>query len=164
MPDELPVNDADEFRRDFLDLPPASDLGGGFGIVWEYWNRKRGDRIAPSRADIDPADLVPCLEGLMLLDVVGSEPKRFRHRLAGTTVDQVHGISVTGVFIDEMKPRGFAVSVNADLLRLATERQPQLVRMTFTNRHGLRRQMHTIRLPLSADGESVNMVMVYASS
>ena len=51
--------------------------------IYEYWERKRGDRLMPARRDIDPTEFVPHLPGIMLVDVVADE-RRYVYRLVGT--------------------------------------------------------------------------------
>jgi hypothetical protein len=52
--------------------------------VFEYWNRKRGQRAAPDRADIDPADIRHVLGDTFMLAADFVDDIRFR--LAGTRV------------------------------------------------------------------------------
>ena len=47
-----------------------------------YWRQKKGDRRAPTRADIDPAEIKRLLPYVGLVDVERS-PLRFRYRLVG---------------------------------------------------------------------------------
>jgi PAS domain-containing protein len=53
----------------------------------EYWERKRGARFAPARADIEPLDLVQVLPRIMLAEVA-HDPVEFRYRLSGTGIGQ----------------------------------------------------------------------------
>jgi hypothetical protein len=49
----------------------------------------------PSRADIDPTEIVPFLPGIMLVDVVADE-RRFVYRLVGTREVAMRGRDPTG--------------------------------------------------------------------
>jgi hypothetical protein len=76
-----------------------------------YWERKRGARLAPTRKEIDPAEIVRLLPHLFLIDAVGTEP-RFRYRLIGTAVVELTGRDLTGHFVDEnLEPAKFAALV-----------------------------------------------------
>jgi hypothetical protein len=55
-----------------------------------YWEGKRGARLAPTREELDPAEIVRLLPHLFLIDAVGSKP-RFRYRLIGTAVVELTG-------------------------------------------------------------------------
>jgi hypothetical protein len=76
-----------------------------------YWERKRGARPAPARKEIDPAEIVPLLPHLFLIEAVGT-PSRFRYRLIGTAVVELTGRDLTGHFVDEnLEPAKFAALV-----------------------------------------------------
>ncbi|WP_416896545.1 MAG: PAS domain-containing protein [Minwuia sp.] len=160
MKPDTVILESRNFRRTFLPLPPDPALGPNLLRVWSYWNELKGDLPGPPRNAIDPADLTSCLPGLMLMQPEGT-PQRFRHRLAGTAAESVHGRPLTRIYIDEMQPESFARSVHADLTRVVEERTPQLARLSFENREGKPRQFESLRLPLSDDGERIDMILVY---
>lgn len=51
--------------------------------LFQYWDEKRGDRRAPSRDDIDPAEILEVLPNVCLIDIE-ADPRRYRVRLMGT--------------------------------------------------------------------------------
>ena len=53
-------------------------------IVFDYWNKKRGARPAPERADIDPTEIRYALSDTFMLAADFVDQLRFR--LAGTRV------------------------------------------------------------------------------
>src|SRR5262245_51680504 len=59
-----------------------------------YWRGKSRDGKLPSREDIDPAEIVPLLPDLVLLNVEW-EPFRCRVRLRGTRAEQFRPIDTT---------------------------------------------------------------------
>jgi len=68
--------------------------------LYQYWQRQKGERLFPSRAAIDPADIKRCLPHTVLTDVF-HEPLRFRYRLVGTGAVNLLGRGeVTGRWID----------------------------------------------------------------
>jgi hypothetical protein len=72
--------------------------------VHAYWDRKRGQRAAPLRQDIDPGEITRLLPHLFMIDVVidvVGDPARFRYRLIGTGVVELTGRDLTGRFVDE---------------------------------------------------------------
>src|SRR5688500_16016109 len=71
--------------------------------VFDYWDERRRGRVAPSRADIDPLDLVEVLPRVMLADV-STDPMDFRYRLSGTGIADVHSAELTGLAPRELKP------------------------------------------------------------
>lgn len=65
-----------------------------------YWRRKKGSARAPSRSDMDPAELVPLLPYLFIVDIEHA-PFRVRYRLCGTMI-QRHDEELTGKYLDEL--------------------------------------------------------------
>jgi hypothetical protein len=65
--------------------------------LFDYWNEKRGDRLAPERGDIDPAAIRHALGDTFMLAVDFVDQLRFR--LAGTRV--------CALFCREIKGEGF---------------------------------------------------------
>lgn len=63
--------------------------------LFQYWDEKRGHRSAPSREDIDPAQMVEFLSNVFLIDVE-EEPRRYRVRLMGTALVHWYGRDLTG--------------------------------------------------------------------
>ncbi len=61
--------------------------------LFEHWDRLRGLRAAPARADIAPDAIAPLLASTFLLDA-GAEPATFR--LAGTRLGALFGEELTG--------------------------------------------------------------------
>lgn len=55
--------------------------------LYEYWNRRRGTRPAPSRAEIEPSDIRDILPDTFILSIEGG---RTSWRLAGTRVCSLH--------------------------------------------------------------------------
>lgn len=56
----------------------------------EYWRSKRGSRLMPARADIDPIEIPTLLPIIGLVDVLDGGA-RFRFRLLGTEVVDAAG-------------------------------------------------------------------------
>jgi hypothetical protein len=62
--------------------------------LFDYWNERRGDRPAPARADIDPADIRYALGDTFMLSADFVDQLRFR--LAGTRVCALFGREIKG--------------------------------------------------------------------
>ena len=65
--------------------------------LYSYWNRLRGDRMAPERADIDPGAIRGVLADTFILDVVDLENMRFR----------IAGARINALFVNELKDMDF---------------------------------------------------------
>lgn len=159
--DDLTLVEASACRRDRLPLPSQAEVSPGMRQLWDYWNRCRGDRFAPTRAEIVPADIKAILRSILLIDVVGP-PEHFVYRLTGTAADAVHGHALTGKSILAQKPEAFAALLLKDMQRLVEDRTPQRVAFDFDYGKGERRHYEVLRLPLSEDGENVDRLLCFA--
>ncbi len=64
-------------------------------LVLAEWDRLRGDRIAPARAELDPARLAPALEFMFVAEIVA--PGVARLRLAGQSLCNTLGMEPRGM-------------------------------------------------------------------
>ena len=127
--------------------------------LYEDWNSIRKSRPMPSRDDLEPADIKDILPSLFMVDV-GKGSTRFRYRLIGTYVSELTGRDMTGQPIDETtygETAGFVASL---FERAVQRRAPILVR---GNAKWLSssswKTMAVLFLPLSRDGETVDIVL-----
>jgi hypothetical protein len=132
--------------------------------IYEYWREKCGERRMPSRADLDPTEMQKgLLSGICLVDVVADE-RRYVYRLVGTADVEVRGQDPTGKSVIE----GFFGPNLDDVLasydRVVASRAPHIDPQHFFATSGRYVTEETIFLPLSDDGENVNMVLVFSCS
>jgi len=127
----------------------------------DYWRRKAGVRAMPGRADIEPGDIPRLLPDLMLVDVL--DDGRYRYRLIGTANSDAHGFNATGRHLDEVLPgpeyRAHVLGLYDECLR---SRRPVYSESVFISPRHRVTERHTkvLFLPLSDDGDRINMVMV----
>jgi hypothetical protein len=128
--------------------------------IYDYWIHKRGARLMPARRDIDPTEIVPHLPGIMLVDVVADE-RRYVYRLVGTREVEARGQDPTGKSVGEK----FHGSSRENVLRnydwVCRDRAALFDDYHFTSPGGRLLDEQAIFLPLSADGETVNQILVY---
>ena len=132
---------------------------------YRYWDGKRRGRHMPSRADIDPLEMKSWLAGTALIDVKRdpAAPERYelRYRLIGTQPTKLRGRDVTGMLVTI---GFFGANLDAALenYRLVIEEKTLVYDWDRTpSADGFAREGETLLLPLSADGETVDMVLVY---
>jgi len=133
-------------------------------VIYDYWLKKRGDRLMPARSDLDPADMPKhLLPGICLVDVVPDQ-RRYVYRLVGTADVEVRGHDPTGksVFEGFFGPSIDDVLSNYD--RVVSSRAPHVDPQHFRASTGRYVTEATIFLPLSDDGVSVNKVLVFSQS
>lgn len=125
-----------------------------------YWESKRCGRAMPSRADIDPLEMKSWLPGVALVDVQRN-PYRLIYRLVGTRATKLRGQEVTGMAVQDA---WFGASLDAALenYRLVIEEVRPVYDWDRTPApSGFAREAETLLLPLSSDGTTVDMVLVY---
>ena len=122
-----------------------------------YWREKRGERTAPSRADIEPERLAPLLPYLALYDVLDGD---FRVRLFGTGLVLAYDGNITGKLMSDCDLNGINSQLAEQLAEVVRERRPNVLRAKFAKKTDNRYlKYERIALPLSADGETVNMIL-----
>lgn len=127
--------------------------------LYQYWAARRGQRKMPSRADIGVPDIAYVLGDVMLVDVIGSAPPRFRIRLHGTNLAERAGRELTGKILDELPESEFRRQVRDRWSTVAATGQP--LRCDRDGEFdGRPYRYESLILPLSADGERVNMELV----
>lgn len=128
--------------------------------VFEYWDHVRGDRAMPSRQDIDPAALVRELPYLILLDVA-RDPWDFRYRLIGTHIVD-YTVDYTGRWMSSVSYQKPPSRVWDACQTVAETGKPIFGDVPNVGRARRILRLENIITPLSADGRSVNMLLVCA--
>ncbi|MEQ8816848.1 MAG: PAS domain-containing protein [Thalassobaculum sp.] len=126
--------------------------------IHRYWLAKRGDRLFPSRADIDPIDLAPHLGNVVLIDVQRS-PLRLRYRLIGTAITQAMNRDSTGKYYDEIYPETLLRQIYASFRWMIDHGRPVRTfgEAFYPDKNFY--QYETLNLPLAANGRDIDMVL-----
>ena len=128
------------------------------GPALAYWERKRGLRAMPSRAEIEPSEMIRLLPNLQLIDVAEGG-SRFRYRLVGTAIVAAFGREYTGKWLDELFPTERSKFAE-EVYRLAcSERLPVFARSTYVTATERELIANRMCMPLSVDGAAVTMIM-----
>lgn len=152
----------DEYdRAQAAELDPTSERYPDLRAVHAYWDAKRRNQFAPSRADIDPIDLIAVLPRIMLADVL-TAPLDFRYRLAGTGIRDVHGSEMTGKGPRDLSPPDYGALIHAHYCDCVARRAPLLHLIVLDTRERARSYARLL-LPLSDDGTAVSMLMAVDS-
>ena len=144
---------------DFLDRCRPSTAA-----FYRYWEGKRRGRPMPARGDIDPLEMKDWLAGVALVDVVrdgAAGDYALRYRLIGTRPTMLRGQDVTGRRV-EVGYFGASLEAALENYRLVIEQKTPVYDWDHTpSSDGFAREAETLLLPLSSDGETVDMVLVY---
>jgi hypothetical protein len=125
-----------------------------------YWSRLRGDRIAPARRDIDPVEFGYALADLALIDVLRDDAGRlgFRYRLVGENIVRRDGYSMRGKLLDELPETEYRERIRRSWTEVVESGEPaHVIREAVFD--GRARNYESLVLPLSSDGERVDMLI-----
>ena len=126
--------------------------------VFAYWQRVRGARSMPARADIDPADLVAVLPHLILLDVQ-REPLDFRYRLIGSLVAD-YSAEHTGKWMSSIPHQAPPSRIWSACQTVVETGEPMSTDVPNVGKLRDFKRIEDIMMPLSEDGRTINMLFV----
>lgn len=120
-----------------------------------YWLEKRGQRLMPARADLDPADIKDLLPQIILVRIE-HEPLRVKYAVIGTASADAAGFDYTGRYLDELQ---FESEIDTDwpaiYEELVREKKPIAGTCLFKTA-SLVRPYWVAVFPLSSDGSRVD--------
>ncbi len=114
----------------------------------------------PGRRDIDPVEMKPWLAHLILVDVLAEEP-RFVYRLVGTGEVAQRRRDPTGKPVSEAFFASEADQALAHYEHVVTSGNPFFWNSPYSTSTGRTAHDDILFLPLSDDGITVNMIMVF---
>ncbi|MEZ5833751.1 MAG: PAS domain-containing protein [Dongiaceae bacterium] len=138
------------------DRPEISDarlLG-----LHEYWHSKLRGRAMPARGDIDPIEMRRWLGNLLLVEFP-PDPMQFRIRLDGVNLVQFYGKSREGKGVEVLTSEEERRIVLLQYMAVLETKQPAYFESEFVTSEGVSTSQRKLLLPLSDDGDRVNMVL-----
>jgi|AraplaMF_Col_mMF_1032025.scaffolds.fasta_scaffold00103_45 hypothetical protein len=125
-----------------------------------FWDRKRGGRDWPLRADFDPLEFWFAVGYVSLIDVRASETGRRRYffRLDGTRQVDLFGIDFTGKYLDQVYAPEELPLAEQSYGAAVEQGEPQYY-MRQVEFHERPIQYEIAILPLSRAGAAVDMLM-----
>jgi hypothetical protein len=130
--------------------------------LYRYWLEKRGERRMPPRRDMLPEQMREFLGYIVLVDVTPA-PRRFRFRLVGTEVSNAYGRDMSGLYVDDITTAAYREMLLDHYGRAVDRAEPVLHRLRFVEWPGKVHELVRLTLPLSDDGQTVNMLMLISS-
>jgi hypothetical protein len=129
--------------------------------VFAYWASLKAGEAPPTRHAVHPEGLKRLLPTVSLIDVPRAPDTDYRVRLAGTGLYSVYGCEITGRTLSEVYNTAAADYWRAELAPVVKERRPAVGIHNLGWRGASHMSLVWIRLPLSADGERVDMILGY---
>jgi hypothetical protein len=138
----------------FIDEPADPNLR----VLYEYWNALRGDRLMPTRADIEPAKIPKLLPYIVMYTALPGGG--FTIRLVGEEIVNFAGGNATGRPSGSSLPPRAAEILNKILDTVVAERAPKFrAGKAHWQPDKSYRDFEACFLPLSANGEDVDIVL-----
>tara|TARA_R110000868_G_scaffold57875_3_gene178507 strand:+ start:3195 stop:3725 length:531 start_codon:yes stop_codon:yes gene_type:complete len=157
MPDTLRLSPFDLYVDPLLNLQDAR-----LRALLAYWTEKRQGRAMPSRADVNPGEIVSHLPTVFLIDVRAPavQPSHFHVRLMGTALNDLFSADYTGRTLDQgMSVQGGQMM--AKVLGIICQlHRPLRLHGAMPLKHAKESiEVEAIIMPLSASGNIVEMAM-----
>lgn len=122
------------------------------------WEERRGARSLPGRPDFSADELMSFGGRIMLIDVE-HEPRRYKFRLIGTFIVDMLSRDVTGRYLEEVYPPDYYEQIIQSLEYCIEKRRPMRAQSKMSHAEKDHIIAEVIDLPLSSDGETVDMIM-----
>ncbi len=120
--------------------------------LFDYWDKKRGTRAAPTRADIDPTEIRHALSDTFMLAADFADELRFR--LAGTRVCALFCREIKGEVFSELWGEESRKSID-ELLAIVTHETTGVVAgLTARSEDGAKADLELLLLPLAHAGHA----------
>ena len=126
--------------------------------LFRYWQGKCQGRTMPERRDIDPIEMRQWLGNLLLVEFP-PDPMQYRIRLDGVNLVQFYNASREGKGVEAMTSEEERRIVLPQYMTVLERKQPAYYESRFVTSEGIVTSQHKLLLPLSEDGERVNMVL-----
>jgi hypothetical protein len=126
--------------------------------LYDYWRAKAGERAMPARADIDPVEMKPWLGNLVLVEFLGSL-ENYRVRLEGVNIEAMYRSSRTGRGIEALTSKEERDLLLRQYGAVLESRRAAYYEADFQASEGVFARQNKLLLPLSDDGERVNMIL-----
>ncbi|MGH6893548.1 MAG: PAS domain-containing protein, partial [Dongiaceae bacterium] len=124
-----------------------------------YWLAKRGDRLFPAKAEIDPVDF-PYVLGYVTLVDVENDPRRYHFRLDGSILVELSGMNYTGRYLDELPMEEYAKFIQETYDRVVDSGEPYRYQKNEMFEQKQYFSEETLILPLGDNPPLVEMLMV----
>jgi hypothetical protein len=127
--------------------------------LFAYWKAKAGGRRMPGRKDLDPLEMKEWLGNLMLIEFPTGKFIEFRYRLEGTNIEAFYDARRTGRGVETMTAESERRSVLPQWESVFERGRPAYYESDILSSEGKLARQSKLLLPLSEDGEHVNMIL-----
>jgi hypothetical protein len=121
-------------------------------VIFEYWNRQRGERSAPTRSEIDPAVIRHVLGDTFMLATDFIDGIRFR--LAGTRVCDLFGREIKGESFNALWSDASRAQIASIADAAVNEMIGTVAGVTGRAEKGTESELELLLLPINHDGRT----------
>lgn len=143
-----------------MDFAPGTPHTSGITRFLALWEGKAGPNRLPRRADFDIPELRPYLGRVAILDVIDGGAD-FRFRLYGSDIAEEYQADMTRKSVADFRPH-FRAAIVPGYRRCLETRAPYYDVIDIDDEM-MRYKWERMVVPLAADGQTVDMLMVYRS-
>jgi hypothetical protein len=126
--------------------------------LFDYWKGKAGQRQMPAYRDIDAVEMKAWLGNLVVVEFTESL-FNYRVRLEGTNIEHYYGDRRTGQGVELVTSAEERDLLMSQYRPVYEEGRPAYYEAAFENSDGIYSHQAKLLLPLSDDGEKVNMIL-----
>lgn len=141
-----------------IDLDPENFTSDQQRELLTYWLKIKEGRQMPCRDDMDPVDIPRLLSGIWLADVVEDDGLYFKVRLFGTDLVRAFQLESTHMQLDEVT---FTGDIIERLKILVQTKKAYYSICDFPIESVDYNYYSTLTLPMSSDGENVDVILSY---
>ncbi len=128
-------------------------------VILDYWNDRRGSRLAPPWSDIELIDLpLSIIPHIVVVDII-PEPLDFRYRFWGTWHSRFHGYDQTNKLVSGLHPPSYQELLTQQYEQTAAGREPQLFVQQIPIKNEIWAYTELCRFPLSNDGKTITNIL-----
>jgi hypothetical protein len=121
-------------------------------VIFEYWNRQRGQRSAPTRSEIDPGAIRHALGDTFMLSADFINGIRFR--LAGTRVCAMFGREIKGEGLNALWSDASRTQIANIASAAVNETIVTVAGVTGRTEKGAETELELLLLPINQDGRT----------
>lgn len=122
--------------------------------LFQYWNKMRGERLAPKRFEIEPSQIAKLLPDTFILERIDPETSRFR--LAGTRICEAFAAEFRGVNFLDMFSLEDKMTLQRELSVIARQGAVGVFEIEGGTDSGLRTQFEIVVTPLMHTREIID--------
>lgn len=130
----------------------------GLAELLEHWKTLRGERQMPRRSDFNPAQVPRLLSALCLVEVIDGG-NDYYYRVAGSRLEEMCGQKLQSRRFSEIPHAEARESMQATCKACVQSAGPVVIKNQLREPGRDHMSITAIILPLSDDGETVNMVL-----